>query len=635
MFRKLQWKLTLLHTVILVAVLAATNLTVYFLLQAYNVAQIANEADAMLGSLEASAWVTGDETEVVPQTIDVTTPAPDGEDAENGEAEPRETRSPDTATPKPDRDNTENEVEAPAKTGTAEGSSPAPESDDPPRSDDPPQSDEPPNRDDPPQSDEPPNRDDPPKSDDPPKHDDSSDDADDAALNGVGEVQEELAWLPVSLSGSGLGNASRTRVMQGKATLSATRLVASSVNQAVSSAVSATSSATPATSSVPTATPAPEDARSTGDVRTLHVPAILKQFTFYLVFDLEGNLTEHNVGGLRTLNRLMALAPDIREQARPEVRDLPDGPISRVLLMRRSIEIDGVRYGSYLVGRDLSLVTGTMENLGRILLFGFLAGVLVSLLIGYLLAGRAIRPIREAYEAKQRFLADASHELRTPISVVLLSAESLERSLLPGQAEARNDLDDIRAETFRMRDLVERLLFLARSDSRMRAVGTERVALSTLLEETAEALAVLAKSRRITLEQRLPPELACRGDRKMLASLFTVLLENAIKYNRDAGRVIVEGAQLRQKKRTWVEIRVSDTGVGIPEAEQARIFERFYRADPARGRKIGGHGLGLAIARDIAQAHGGTIGVISQAEIGTTFIVRLPAAGDGAVRPAG
>ena len=103
-------------------------------------------------------------------------------------------------------------------------------------------------------------------------------------------------------------------------------------------------------------------------------------------------------------------------------------------------------------------------------------------------------------------------------------------------------------------------------------------------------------------------------------------VENGIKYNRENGRVILDASMISRKKKNWVEVHVRDTGIGIPETEQKHVFQRFYRADPSRNQKTGGHGLGLAIAREIAEAHGGNINVISQPEVGTTFTVSLPAA---------
>ena len=203
--------------------------------------------------------------------------------------------------------------------------------------------------------------------------------------------------------------------------------------------VGATATTTP-TSPAFTPVAAPNPSQEASEI--LHVPSLLKRFTFYLVFDRNGNLVAHNVGNRQTLDAMLSLAPAMPVDEPPLIHALSDEPPVRYLLLKRPIHIEGVSQGTYLVGRDLGLVTETMSNLRRILLLSFIIGILASLLAGYLLAGRAIRPIRESYEQKQRFLADASHELRTPISVVLLSAESMERDLLPGQEEARADLAD-------------------------------------------------------------------------------------------------------------------------------------------------------------------------------------------------
>lgn len=523
MFRKLQWKLTLLHTLILVSILAILNVSAYFILESYNVSQMANETVRMLEEIEDSDWLEENEDEQIPDTIELSPSSEGQESTEEPEdaTEPEESEHPTGSTDK----------------------------------------------------------------------DDDGDDGDDDDMDGVDEDTDdpdEDVWLPL---------------MRHVAMLS-----------------TATTSPSIATEIKANAPPDAVPAR----FETLHVPSLLKRFSFYLVFDRNGNLVAHNIGNRQTLDAMMALAPAIPVDKSPTVHVLSSSPAERLLLLKRPLVIEGISQGTYLVGQDLGLVTDTMSNLRRILLLSFASGILVSLLAGYLLAGRVIRPIRDAYERKQRFLADASHELRTPISVVLLSTESMERDLMPGQEDARADLADIREETFRMRDLVERLLFLARHDSLLKPSATERVNLSALLNNVLSALRVLAQARDISMELRCPDGLVCPGDEKMLTSLFTILVENAIKYNNEHGRVILEASQVIKKRKPWIEIHIKDTGVGIPESEQMNIFQRFYRADPSRNQKTGGHGLGLAIAKEIAEAHAGAIEVISQTDVGTTFTVRLP-----------
>lgn len=359
-------------------------------------------------------------------------------------------------------------------------------------------------------------------------------------------------------------------------------------------------------------------------VGDLIVPSVLKSFSFYLIFDPGGSLISHGVNNRTTLAMLMNVMNQVPTDAQPIVVELASGPMTKVQLLKRPIVVNGIIYGSYCVGRDMTLVDETMKNLLRIMMIAFFIGILASAFIGYLIAGKALKPIQEAYETKQRFLADASHELRTPISVVLLSAESLHRELHADQDEARQNVRDIREESFRMRDLVERLLFLARADSMKLPTGKAEVNVADMLTNTVSALEIMAKDKQVALEIHCQPNLICQGDGKMLASLFTVLIDNGIKYTPPHGKVSVIGREMKSKGRIWLEVQVADTGIGIPEKDMTKIFQRFYRSDPSRTLKTGGHGLGLAIAKEIAEAHRGTIEVTSQPDIGSTFTVRLP-----------
>jgi signal transduction histidine kinase len=365
----------------------------------------------------------------------------------------------------------------------------------------------------------------------------------------------------------------------------------------------------------------PQHIEGVGD---LIVPSALKSFSFFMIFDTDGSLVSHGVNNKATLALLLDMMEQVPTDGQPIVYVLENGPMTKVQLLKRPIVVNDITYGSYCVGRDLTLVAETMRNLLRIMMIAFFIGMLASALIGYLIAGRALKPVQDAYETKQRFLADASHELRTPISVVLLSAESLDRELHPDQEEARQNVRDIREESFRMRDLVERLLFLARADSMKLPAKKADVDITDILHKAAGALEIMAFDKQIKLVINCQPNLICQGDQKMLASLFTVLIDNGIKYTPPHGQVGISGREVKIGGQTWLEVKVTDTGIGIPEKDFAKIFERFYRSDPSRTLKTGGHGLGLAIAKEIAQAHHGSIGVASQLNSGSVFTVRLP-----------
>lgn len=232
----------------------------------------------------------------------------------------------------------------------------------------------------------------------------------------------------------------------------------------------------------------------------------------------------------------------------------------------------------------------------------------------------AFARLQEAFERQTRFTADASHELRTPLSIVMSHLELALRKERSA-AEYREAIETAFRGAERMRAVVEGLLTLARADAGTLLMARDRIDLRAAVEETVAMLSPMASERRIGLQVSIEPATIV-GDRDRLREVVTNLLTNAIRYNREGGRVDlglrVEGGH--------AVLSVSDTGIGIPEAEQGRLFERFYRVDKVRSREIGGSGLGLSIAKWIVEAHGGTIRMASREGQGATFTVRLPAA---------
>jgi two-component system OmpR family sensor kinase len=229
--------------------------------------------------------------------------------------------------------------------------------------------------------------------------------------------------------------------------------------------------------------------------------------------------------------------------------------------------------------------------------------------------------LEAAFERQARFTADASHELRTPLAVMRAQAElALKGERAP--AEQRATIEACLRATERMSGLVEGLLALARADSGEHRPAREEVALDELVRETTEFLRPAAEAEQVALRCTTTP-VTVRGDPRLLADVVRNLVDNGVRYNRRGGEVQVDLAC----ENGHAVLRVSDTGIGIPEEAQARLFERFYRADPARSRRHGGSGLGLAIAHGIVQAEGGSIGVESRPGAGSTFTVKLPSAG--------
>jgi two-component system, OmpR family, heavy metal sensor histidine kinase CusS len=228
--------------------------------------------------------------------------------------------------------------------------------------------------------------------------------------------------------------------------------------------------------------------------------------------------------------------------------------------------------------------------------------------------------IEHAFIRVTEFTADASHELRTPISLIRTEAEiALRRSR--GDAEYREALRHILLEAEKTSALVEELLSLARADSGRETLRIASVDLSTIVREVSEQWRELMAARNLTFTcEATDEEITVLGDPNALHRLLTVLLDNAVKYTPAPGTVELR-LELRGELAT---IRVSDSGIGIALEDQPKIFDRFYRADKTRSRNLEGAGIGLAIAQWIVQQLKGSITVQSSLGKGSTFLVQLP-----------
>jgi len=222
---------------------------------------------------------------------------------------------------------------------------------------------------------------------------------------------------------------------------------------------------------------------------------------------------------------------------------------------------------------------------------------------------------------RRDFVANASHELKTPVAAVRALAETLQTALPDDTAAARRLAVRIGREGERLDALVRDLLDLSRVERGTLAV--EPVDLTGLAKEVLGTYAERAEERRIELRTELSAGVTVRGDRAQLALLISNLVDNALRYTQNRGkvRVCLDGSEGK------VVLQVIDNGRGIPSSELHRIFERFYRVDKARARQSGGTGLGLAIVRHVAEGHGGVVEVESELARGSTFTVTLPVAG--------
>jgi heavy metal sensor kinase len=232
---------------------------------------------------------------------------------------------------------------------------------------------------------------------------------------------------------------------------------------------------------------------------------------------------------------------------------------------------------------------------------------------------RMIERLEQAFERQRRFTDDASHELRTPLAIMRSQIDlALDRPREP-RAD-REALLSLRDEIDRLAGLAESLLLLARADSD-RPIPLAPIDLDELLVEIGERVAARARERGLRLELQLAESAALRGQASLLRQLLLNLLDNALRHTPPGGQVTISS----ETAPGGVLVKVADSGEGIAAEHLPRVFERFYRADPARGRTSGGSGLGLAICDWIAQVHGGRLTLASEPGRGTTASLWLPA----------
>lgn len=227
--------------------------------------------------------------------------------------------------------------------------------------------------------------------------------------------------------------------------------------------------------------------------------------------------------------------------------------------------------------------------------------------------------IQGAFERQKQFTADAAHELRTPLSIMqagLDVALEQERTVPAYQ----NTLESLRDEVVRMTQLTTSLLMLARSDAHQMTLKRQPADFSLLLHTVIDQFTGAADAKHLVIERVISSAIVVNMDEDRMIQLALNLLDNAIKYTPEGGMITVTLSQLDGR----VQFDVSDTGIGIPPDHLLHIFDRFYRVDRARTRAQGGIGLGLAIARQIVELHGGTITASSQMGVGTTITVTLP-----------
>jgi len=224
-------------------------------------------------------------------------------------------------------------------------------------------------------------------------------------------------------------------------------------------------------------------------------------------------------------------------------------------------------------------------------------------------------------KVRQEFLSNISHELRTPLTSILAFVETLEDGAIDDKENNRRFLGVIRRNAERMHGLISDILELSMIESGIVSTEIKKAKLFNIVEDVFASLSAKAEIRGVELFNDIAPESMVLADPFRLEQMLTNLIDNAIKFNRPSGSVIVACRQSAANNM----ISVTDTGEGVMTEHLQRIFERFYRADRGRTREVGGTGLGLAIVKHLARLHGGEVSVTSELSRGTTFVIELPA----------
>ena len=403
----------------------------------------------------------------------------------------------------------------------------------------------------------------------------------------------------------------------------------------------------------------PEDVNNGKDSNGDSVTAYVNRNIIVRVFDTHGKTlfcypTSCNI----TLSRTSISEP---LQGKPWHGTITNMNGQQIRLYSTMLVNDKTIFGVVQVGQPLASVNERMQDIIFLLLLSTPLALLFSAYGSYWLAGRAFRPIHrltdiaheigakdlhqrvpiphakdevrelalifnqmigrleQAFNQQRRFVADASHELRTPVSVIR-SITDVALSQPSAPEEYVLVLKEINAESERLGKLINDLLALARADEGLVQFDHDTVQLDLLTSDVVDSMEALAAERKITLTVGELNSATILGDAARLIQVIMSLVDNALTYTNAGGSVTLSV----KTTQTQALLIVRDTGIGIAPKDQAHIFERFYRADPARSRAAGGSGLGLSIVDWVVRAHDGTVNVESRSGQGSTFTVVLP-----------
>lgn len=275
--------------------------------------------------------------------------------------------------------------------------------------------------------------------------------------------------------------------------------------------------------------------------------------------------------------------------------------------------------GYFIAFLDISSNLHDMKNLMITSLMVGILAFLAFLLLSFLLSNWALQPVQNAWDQQKQFVADASHELKTPLTVILADSDILLTHANDTIDQQKKWIHSIQSEAQRMKKLVESLLFLAKSDANRLPVEFQIINFSDIVWNCILPFESIAYEHGIHLHSEIENDLTVYGNEAQLKQVMMIFLDNAVKYTPVKGRIFVQLKSNNDK----IICKIHNTGSYISKEEQAHIFERFYRCDKARVHE-GGYGLGLPIAKSIIDAHHGQIQVESDEEEGSCFQCILP-----------
>lgn len=327
---------------------------------------------------------------------------------------------------------------------------------------------------------------------------------------------------------------------------------------------------------------------------------------FSVFFATDESIISVNTGKIATENTQTAV-----EYARTVIRSGKERGFS-----------DDYRYAVYTVkdethivfldcGREMSAFRSFLLTSGTV----SAAGLAAVLLLLFFLSARIVKPFSENYEKQKQFITDAGHELKTPLTIIDADAEVLEMEI--GENEW---LSDIQTQTKRLTELTNNLIQLSRAEEQPQIEKIE-FPLSDLAEETLDGFRTLAKTQNKRLSAHIQPMLSMNGDQKAIRQLMSILMDNAVKYSDDGGKIEFTV----EKQKNVIRLSVFNTAEYVSKESLPHLFDRFYRADKSRSSKTGGYGLGLSIAAAIAAAHKGKIAAATNDERSILITVTFPA----------